>query len=53
MTSEMKLSLYVKMPFTMKNVFLSQHRHVLICDFELALTGTRQENDKCIETLSR
>ena len=32
-----------KMSFSMKNGFLSQHKHVLICDFESAHTGTRQE----------
>ena len=46
MTSEMKLSVWVKMSFSMKNAFLSQHRHVLIYDFESAHTGTRQETDK-------
>ena len=45
MTSEMKLSSFVKMSFSMKKAFLSQHRHVLICDFASAHTGTRQEND--------
>ena len=34
-----------------KCLTFSQRRHVLIYDFESALTGTRQENDKCIETL--
>ena len=51
MTFEMKLFFWVKMSFSLKNAFLSQHSHVLICDFESADTGTRQENDKCIETL--
>ena len=39
------------MSFSMKNAFLSQHRHVLIYDFESAHTGTRQKNDKENETL--
>ena len=37
--------------FLLKNAFLSQHRHVLICDFESAYTSTRQETDNWNETL--
>ena len=51
LTSEMKLSFWVKMSCSMKKTFLSQHRHVLICDFESAHTGSRQESAKWNETL--
>ena len=41
MTSEIKLCLGENVFFSMKNVFLSQHRHVLICYFASTHIGTR------------